>query len=72
MNINMARKKQDKYTENSIRVKSNPASATTKDWGDYLDLENEDKKWYKENSTLSNGEISPDPNVFISLLLICL
>ena len=44
MNINMAGKKQDKYTENSIRVKSNPASATTKDWGDYLDLENEDKK----------------------------
>ena len=40
----MAGKKQDKYTENSIHLKSNPASATTKDWGDCLDLENEDKK----------------------------
>ena len=38
----------------------------------YLDLENEDKKWYKEKSTLSNGERLPDPNVSISLLLICL
>ena len=38
----------------------------------YLDLENEDKKWYKEKSTLSNGELLPDPNVSISLLLICL
>ena len=44
MNINMAGKKQDKYTANSARVKPNPASVTTKDWGDYLDLENEDKK----------------------------
>ena len=38
----------------------------------YLDLENEDKKWYKEKSTLSNGELLPDPNISISLLLICL
>ena len=38
----------------------------------YLDLENEDKKWYKEKSTLSNGELLSDPNVSISLLLICL
>ena len=38
----------------------------------YLDLENEDKKWYKEKSTLSNGERLPDLNVYISLLLICL
>ena len=33
-------------------------------WGEseyYLDLENEDKKWYKEMSTLSNGELLPDP-----------
>ena len=40
-------------------------------WGEseyYLDLENEDKKWYKEKSTLSNGEHLPDPNVSISLL----
>ena len=40
----------------------------------YLDLENEDKKCYKEKSTLSNSELLPDPNanVSISLLLICL
>ena len=47
MNINMAGKKQDKYTANSTRVKPNPASVTTKVWGEleyYLDLENEDKK----------------------------
>ena len=37
-----------------------------------LNLESEDKKYYMKNSTLSNGELSPDPNVFISLLLICL
>ena len=47
MNINMAGKKQDKYTANTTRVKPNPASVTTKVWGEleyYLDLENEDKK----------------------------
>ena len=47
----------------------------TKVWGEleyYLDLEIEDKKWYKEKSALSNGELLPDPIVFISLLLICL
>ena len=38
----------------------------------YLDLENEDKKWYKEKSTLWNGELLPDLNVSISLLFICL
>ena len=38
----------------------------------YLGLENEDKKWYKEKSTLSDGELLPDPNISISLLLICL
>ena len=38
----------------------------------YLDLENEDKKWYKEKLTLWNSELLPDPNVSISLLLICL
>ena len=35
----------------------------------YLDFENEDKKWYKEKSTLSNCELLPDPNVSIRLLL---
>ena len=47
----------------------------TEVWGEseyYLDLENEDKKWCKENSTLSNSEVLPDPNASISLLLICL
>ena len=38
----------------------------------YLNLESENKKQYKENSTLSNGELLPDPNVSISLLLMCL
>ena len=38
----------------------------------YLDLENEDKKRYKEKSTPSNGELLPDPNISTSLLLICL
>ena len=38
----------------------------------YLDLENEDKKWYKEKSTLWNGELLPDLNVSISLLFIYL
>ena len=38
----------------------------------YLNLESEDKERYKEKSTLSNGELLPDPNVSISLLLICL
>ena len=64
-----------KYKANISRAKLNPASATTKVWGDseyYLDLENEDKKQYKEKSTLSNGELLPDPNVSISFLLICL
>ena len=75
MLVNLAGKKQGKHTASAIRVKSNPASVTTKVWGEseyYLDLENEDKKWYKEKSTLSNGELLPDPNVSISLLLICL
>ena len=42
-------------------------------WGEseyYLNLENEDKKRYKERSTLSNDELLPDPNISISLLLI--
>ena len=38
----------------------------------YLNLESEDKKQYKEKSTLSNDELLPDQNVSISLLLICL
>ena len=38
----------------------------------YLNLESEDKKKYKGKSTLSNGELLPDPNVSISLFLICL
>ena len=43
-------------------------------WGEseyYLNLENEDKKRYKERSTLSNDELLPDPNISISWLLIC-
>ena len=36
----------------------------------YLNLESEDKKWYKKKSTFSNGELLPGLNVSISLLLI--
>ena len=36
----------------------------------YLNLENEDKKQYKEKPILSNGELLPDPNISLSLLLI--
>ena len=35
-------------------------------------LESEDKKRYKDKSTLSNGELWPHSNLSISLLLICL
>ena len=69
MHVNLAGKRQVKH------VKSNPASAMTKLWGEseyYLDLENEDKKQYKEKSTLSNSELLQYPHVSISLLLICL
>ena len=62
---------QAKNKTNKSCVKSNPASATTKVWGEseyYLDLENEDKKQYKEKSTLSNSELLQYPNVSISLL----
>ena len=44
---------------------------TTKVWVE-SDLESEDKKRYNEKSTLSNGELLPDPNVTIIFLLICL
>ena len=73
MCVNLAPKNE----ANIRRLKSNLASAITKVWGEskyYLDLENEDKKQYKEKSTFSNGELLPDLNVSISisLLLICL
>ena len=57
-------------------VKSKVVLAMAKVWveSEYysLKLESEDKKQYKEKSTLSNGKLLPDPNVSISLLLICL
>ena len=73
MCVNLAPKNE----ANISRLKSNLASAITKVWREskyYLDLENEDKKQYKEKSTFSNGELLPDLNVSISisLLLICL
>ena len=55
MLVNLAGKKQGKHTTSASRVKSNPASVTTKVWGEseyYLGLENEDKKPYREKSTL--------------------
>ena len=45
MLVNLAGKKQGKHTASASRVKSNPASVTTKVWGEseyYLDLENEE------------------------------
>ena len=47
MRVNLAGKKQGKHTANISLVKSNPATATTKVWGEseyYLDVEKEDKK----------------------------
>ena len=38
----------------------------------YINLESEDKKQNKEKSTLSNGELLPDPNVSKGLFLISL
>ena len=72
MCINLAGKKNK---ANINCVKSNEASATVKFWVEseyYLNLESEDKKQYKEKSTLSNSELLPNPNVSICLLLICL
>ena len=72
MHVNLEGKNQGKH---KLSVKSNPASVTTKIWGEseyYLDLENEGKKQYKKKSTLSNDELLPDLNLSISLLLICL
>ena len=69
MHVNLEGKNQGKH---KLSVKSNPASVTTKIWGEseyYLDLENEDKKQYKEKSTLSNGQLLSYPNVSITLLL---
>ena len=43
MHVNLAGKKQAKHTANISLVKLNPASMTTKVWGEsqyYLDLEN--------------------------------
>ena len=50
-------------------------SATVKVFGrvgNYLNLESEDKKQYKEKSTVSNSELLPNPVVSISLFLIYL
>ena len=49
-------------------------SATVKVFGrvgNYLNLESEDKKQYKEKSTIPNSEVLPDANVSTSLLLFC-
>ena len=57
-----------KNKANISHVKSNVASAATKVWvesKDYLNLESEDSKQCKENSTPSNSELLPEPNVYI-------
>ena len=66
MPVNLAGKKQGEHHSCQTKPKFGGESEY------YLDLEIEDKKWYKEKSTLSNGELLPDPNISISLLLICL
>ena len=51
MHVNLADKKQGKNKSYQIK----PASVTIKVWEEseyYLDLENEEKKQYKEKSTL--------------------
>ena len=47
MRVNLAGKKQDEYKSNQIQLQRR-----RKFWGEseyYLDLENDDKKWYKES-----------------------
>ena len=66
MCVYLAGKKQGEH--NSCQTK--PSFSDDESLGEsqcYLGLENEDK-WYKEKSTLWNGEPLPDPNVSISLL----
>ena len=70
MRVNLAGKKQGEHKSCLIKPSFRRKFGGEPEY--YLDLENEDKRRYKEKSTLSNGELLPDPNISISLLLICL
>ena len=71
MRVNLAGKKQGKHKSCLIkRILSDGEVWVESEY--YLNLESEDKKRYKEKSTISNGGFLPDPNVSTSLLLICL
>ena len=68
MRVNLAGKKQDKHRSCQIKPRFSDDESLGSEY--CLDLENENEKRYKEKSTLSNGELLPDPNVSISLLFI--
>ena len=62
--INLAGKKQGKYKSCQIKCDSKSLGRV----GILLKFRKWRWKQYKEKSTLSNGELLPDPNVSISLL----
>ena len=64
--VNLAGKKQGEHKP--CLIKASFRQKFGGESGYHLDLENEDKRRYKEKSTLSNGELLPDPNISISLL----
>ena len=70
MRVNLAGKKQGEHKSCLIKPSFRRKFGGEPEY--YLDLENKGKRRYKEKSTLSNGELLPDPNISISLLLICL
>ena len=76
MRVNLTGKKQGKHKSCQIKRSFSDGESLGRVRGAeseyYLNLESEDKKRYKEKSTLSNGELLPDPNVSVSLLSICL
>ena len=61
MRVNLAGKKQDKHRSSKIKPRFSDDESLGSEY--CLDLENENEKRYKEKSTLSNGELLPDPNV---------
>ena len=66
MHANLAGKKQGEH--HSCQAKPSFSYDQSLGGGEseyYLDLENEDKKWYTEKSTLLNSESLPDPNIFM-------
>ena len=70
MRVNLAGKKQGEHKSCLFK----PSFSDNKHLGESqnLDLENKDKRRYKEMSTLSNGELLPDSNISTNFFLICL